>query len=561
MKNQIKNFFKKNIIIIAISLISTLLVINVALIFHYKTTIIRNNEAKKEAESIVYQTEQLVGYMLHNMDLGIRAYGVTKNKEMLKPTDGAIDNIDDIFNTIEAKLKAQSYDISGVQSLRKTFLDYGEFLHEMEHTAELDSMNMFRKMMEEDRGLKVFLHWSDVSAKIKLFEDKLTLDAEEKYQSAINDNIYLQIFILIVSLPTLGLIVFKIKNDNKSRQGLLKELEENNRKYVFNPGTEVDFHNPKELIEHSIKNLQQASEFIEHISEGQYDTDWPELNHDNKNLNGTNLAGRLTRMRDQLKQLKKEEERRLWSNEGLTKFSETVRNHQNDLTELSNEVVKFLTKYMGAQQGGLFVLKEEETESYLELMACYAFDRKKFIERKIEFGIGLVGQTYLEGETTLLTKLPQGYTHITSGMGGATPGCVVIVPMRYNDKIEAIIELASLGKFEDYQVTFLEKAGEFVASALQSVRTTEKMQNLLEASQSQAEQMRSTEEEMRQNLEELQTTQEEMVRRQKELDLMKEEEMERSRKVADENKQEIDKLIEKLKIAEEELRKVKTTQP
>jgi CHASE3 domain sensor protein len=558
MKNQVKNFFKKNIIILAIALISTLLVINVVLIFHYKTSIIENNQAKREAESIVYQTEQLVGYTLHNMDLGIRAYGVTRNKEMLKPAEGAIDKIDETFNAIETKLKAQSYDISGMQSLRKTFLDYVEFLHEMEHTAELDSMNAFRKMLEEDRGLKVFVHWNDVSTNIKSFEDKLTLDAEEKYQSAIDNNIYLQIFILIVSLPTLGFIIFKLKKDNIARQGLLKELEENNRKYVFNPGTEIDFHNPKELIEHSIKNLQQASEFIEHISEGQYDTDWPELNQDNKSLNGTNLAGRLTRMRDQLKQLKNEEERRLWSNEGLTKFSETVRNHQNDLIELSNEVVKFLTKYMDAQQGGLFVLKEDETESYLELTACYAFDRKKFIERRIEFGIGLVGQTYLEGETTFLTKLPQGYTQITSGTGGATPGCIVIVPMRYNNKIEAIIELASLRNFEDYQVSFLEKAGEFVASALQSVRTTEKMKNLLEASQNQAEQMRATEEEMRQNLEELMTTQEEMVRRQKETDLMKEEEIEKARKTADENKQETNNLIEKLKIAEDELRKVKT---
>jgi hypothetical protein len=427
----------------------------------------------------------------------------------------------------------------------------------MARMAELDSMSAFRKMLEEDRGLQVFLKYNEVDAKIRNFEEKLTQEAEEKYQAALVNNIYLQIFILIVSLPTLGFVVYKIKNDNNQRQYLLKELEDNNRKYVFNPGTEVDFHNPKELIEHSIKNLQQASEFIEHISEGQYDADWPDMNQDNKILNGTNLAGRLTRMRDQLKQLKKEEERRLWSNEGLTKFSESVRNHQNDLTELSNEVVRFLTKYMGAQQGGLFVLKEEETESYLELTACYAFERKKFIERKIEFGIGLVGQTYLEGETTLLTKLPQGYTHITSGTGGSTPGCVVIVPMRYNDKIEAIIELATLGKFEDYQVTFLEKAGEFVASALQSVRTTEKMQSLLEASQRQAEQMRSTEEEMRQNLEELMTTQEEMVRRQKEADLMKEEEIEKSQKVADDNKREIAKLVENLKIAEEELREFK----
>jgi transcriptional regulator with GAF, ATPase, and Fis domain len=312
------------------------------------------------------------------------------------------------------------------------------------------------------------------------------------------------------------------------------------------------------LIEHSIKNLQQASRFIEHISEGQYDTEWPELNQTNKNLNESNLAGRLTRMRDQLKQLKKDEERRLWTNEGLTKFSETVRNHQNNLIELSNEVVKFLTKYMNAQQGGLFVLKEDETESYLELTACYAFDRKKFLERKIQTGVGLVGQTYLEGETILLTELPQDYTYITSGMGGATPGTVVIIPMRYNEKIEAVIELATFGNFENYQIAFMEKAGEFVASALQSVRTTEKMQSLLEASQKQAEEMRSTDEEMRQNLEELLTTQEEMVRRQKEIDLIKEEEMAKAHKLAESNRQATNELLEKLMVAEEELKKFKT---
>jgi putative methionine-R-sulfoxide reductase with GAF domain len=557
MKTRVKNFLTRNAITVAIIVIVMLLATNVVLILQYKATLVRNNGIKLQAENIKYMSGQLIDYLLHNMDLGIRAYGATKNKEMMAPTNTAIEKIDEYFDKLENDLHKQSYDVTGLNELRKTYLDYGKFIHEMARMVDVDSVNAFRRMMSEDRGLKVFMHWNDVGVKISIHEDVIKGQAEESYQAAINNNIYLQFFILIVSLPTLGFVIFKIRRDNGERFSLLKELEENNRKYVFNPGTATYSNDQKQLIEHSIKNLQQASEFIENISEGRYDTTWTELSDSNKTLNEMNLAGRLTRMRDQLKQMKKEEERRLWSNEGLTRFSETVRNHQKNLTELSLEVVRFLTKYMNAQQGGLFVLKEDENEPYLELAACYAFDRKKYIERKIEIGVGLIGQAYLEGQTSLLTKVPQGYTYITSGMGEATPGCLLIVPMKYNDRTEAIIELASLEKFEDYEVAFIEKAGEFVASALQGVRTTEKMQNLLEASQRQAEEMRSTEEEMRQNLEELQATQEEMLRKQKEIDRIQAEEAERSRKVAESNRQATNKIIEKLKVAEEELRRLK----
>jgi putative methionine-R-sulfoxide reductase with GAF domain len=557
MKNKLKDFLTRNAITVAVVMIVLLLMTNVVLIIQYKTTIVKNNAIKQQAYSIKYMSAQLIDYLLHNMDLGVRAYGATKDKEMLAPSVTAVENIDECFDKLETALKKQSYDVSGLRELHKTYTEYGKFILEMARMVDLDSLNTFRTMMSEDRGLKVFMHWNDVGVKISIHEDVISTQAEESYQAAINNNIYLQFFILIVSLPTLGFIVYKIRKDNRERYSLLRELEENNRKYVFNPGTESYSNDQKQLIEHSIKNLQQASEFIESISEGRYDTTWTELSEANKNLNEVNLAGRLSRMRDQLKQMKREEERRLWSNEGITRFSETVRNHQRNLAELSLEVVRFLTRYMNAQQGGLFVLKEDGNESYLELAACYAFDRKKYIEKRIEIGVGLIGQAYLEGQTSLLTKVPAGYTYITSGMGEATPGCLLIVPMKYNDRTEAIIELATLEEFEDHQVAFIEKAGEFVASALQSVRTTEKMQSLLEASQRQAEEMRSTEEEMRQNLEELQATQEEMVRRQKEVDRIREEETERARQLAESNRQATNKIIEKLKAAEEELMRLK----
>ena len=513
---KLLSFIKKRSIAVVIAIVSMLLIGNAILIYHNKNKIIKNSALMRESESIRGQVGGLVSELLHGIDLGIRGYAITKKEELFSPTQAAIEAIDKRFDFIKKVLEKQHQDTAPLETLRKTYHDYGDFIMQMKDTLAVDSMRTFQKMLEEDRGLKVFMQWDDVGMKIIRNEDSLNVEANAEYESAINSNLYLQAFILMIGLPTLGYVIYKIQSDEKQRLLLLAKLEENNRKYIFNPGTAVAATNPEQVIDNSIVNLQQASEFIENISEGKYTAEWAGLNNINESLNETSLAGRLTNMREQLKQMKREEERRLWTNEGLTKFSEIVRNHQSNLTELSNEVIRFLTRYFGAQQGGLFVLREEGADSYLELAACYAFDRKKFIERRIDIGVGLIGQAYLEGETTFLTKLPEGYTYITSGMGEATPGCLVIVPMKYNDKIEAIIEIASLEKFEDHQISFLEKAGEFVASALQSVRTTEKMQELLSASQRQTEEMRATEEELRQNLEELQATQEAMNRMRRE---------------------------------------------
>ncbi|SKC87082.1 GAF domain-containing protein [Ohtaekwangia koreensis] len=508
-----KEFIRKNTIVVAVTLVAVLLIVNALSIYKNRDTIARNNAIRKQSEGIIKQTDNLVSYLLHSMDLGLRAYGVTKNPAMLGPLEGATSNTDSLFQMLKTDLQEQSYDVSELQELHKDFSDYGTYCFKMVEMVKLDSMNAFQQMLEEDRGLQLWSHWKDVGSKILTYENAMNQEAEASYKAAMDNNLYLQIFILLIGLPTLVFIVVKLRNDGKERLTLLSDLEKNNRQYVFNPGAAVEFHRPEEVIEHSIRNFQNASQFIESISQGKYDATWAELNETNQSLNETNLAGRLTKMRDQLKQLKKDEEKRLWSNEGLTKFTEIVRNHQQNLSDLSGEIIIYLTKYMGAQQGGLFVLNDANGTEYLELMACYAYDRKKYIERKIDIGVGLIGQAFLEGETTMLTKVPKGYAYISSGMGETIPGCVLIVPLKYNGKIEAIIELIGLNKFEAHEVSFLEKAGEFVAAALQSVRTTDRMHHLLTDSQRQAEIMRAAEEEMRQNMEELSSTQEEIQRR------------------------------------------------
>jgi PAS domain S-box-containing protein len=140
------------------------------------------------------------------------------------------------------------------------------------------------------------------------------------------------------------------------------------------------------------------------------------------------------------------------------------------------------------------------------------------LEKKVPPGKGLVGQCYLEGDTIYMKEVPQDFVNITSGLGDARPNCVLIVPLKLNDKIEGVIELASLKPFAEHEIEFIEKLGETLASAIITVRSAESTNILLEQTQQQAEEMRAQEEEMRQNMEELQATQEQMHRKNEEVE-------------------------------------------
>lgn len=488
--------------------------------FRNNRIIIHNNQLRERIALAEQTTSSILTRLVQATDVAVRGYAITEQEIYVDAFGFLYQKQKNIYPPLIASLDSLGADLSGIKRLEKGTLTYIDFSMQMIEEVQVGNMDKFKAMLAEGRGDQLYEVYVAASSDISAHMNQLNEEAMSNYSAALRWNKWLQIALLAISLPTIVSVILRIRKEARTRDRLYGKLAENNHKHLFNPGRPIannQDHQLAEVLDTSIENMRQASDFVTHIAEGNYDVRWKGLNEENSALNQTTLAGALVKMREKMKGAKEADRKYLWVTDGLAEFSTLVRNHQHDFKLFADEVIAYLVNYLGAQQGGLFVVGDDEDEQCLQLKASYAFDKKRFVEKQIKIGNGLVGQVYLEKKPIVLTQVPEGYTHITSGLGDATPRCLIVMPFAYNGKVEAVIELASFHVFAPYQQEFLAKAGEFVASALISLKTSEKMQAFVQEAKERSDMMRSQEEELRQNMEEMASTQEEMQRREQEL--------------------------------------------
>ena len=266
----------------------------------------------------------------------------------------------------------------------------------------------------------------------------------------------------------------------------------------------------RQILEENTQRQKILSEYVANISEGIYSV---EMKLDVKK---NSFAKALVELKDKLhkasieeRKQQEENEKRNWTTHGLTKFAEILRDNSDSIYNLSYTIISNLVKYLNANQGGLFIINDSHPrDRHLELTGAYAYERRKFLNKRIEFGEGLIGMCILEGKTTYMTDIPAGYLNIQSGLGDSSPRSLLIVPLTLNEVYFGVVEIASFNEFTDYEIAFVEKVGENIASSLSNAKTNERTSTLLKQSSKQADLLKTQEEEMRQNMEEMQAIQE-----------------------------------------------------
>ncbi len=268
-------------------------------------------------------------------------------------------------------------------------------------------------------------------------------------------------------------------------------------------------------IERSINNLidslSEIRNFTQSIAEGNLDVEYTPKS--NKDVIGTSLIQmqrnlKIAKLEDEKRQ--EEEKIQRWAIEGEAKIGEILRDYSQTPEELYYQIISFLVKYTDSVQGALFIVDKEQ--KIIKLVAAYAYDRKKFFEKEIPFGVGLIGRSFIEGESLYITNVPKGYSSISSGLGEQEPRSVLIAPLKFNDEIFAIVELDTFKDYKPYVRNFVEKVGINIASTIANSIIGQQTRELVKELQEQSEMMKIQEKELRKNIEKLKTSKDEIKR-------------------------------------------------
>ncbi len=189
-----------------------------------------------------------------------------------------------------------------------------------------------------------------------------------------------------------------------------------------------------------------------------------------------------------------------WLKTNLARFTGMLQG-QRELTTVGRMLLSELAPLVNAQQGVLYQM-ETETAGHMTLLSSFA-DSNEGHPETVRLGEGLVGQCALEKRRMLISDLPQTTVPIRSGLFQAVPRNVIVLPVLFEDRVKAVIELASLNAFTTSHLAFLDQLTSSIGIVLNSIEATMQTEGLLKQSQQLAGELQTQQKELQQTNEQL----------------------------------------------------------
>jgi signal transduction histidine kinase/HAMP domain-containing protein/DNA-binding response OmpR family regulator len=219
-----------------------------------------------------------------------------------------------------------------------------------------------------------------------------------------------------------------------------------------------------------------------------------------------------------------------WLKTNLAKFSRLLQG-QRDLLTVARLILSEMAPLVEMKHGVFYIADTLEEDTNLNLLASYAYKKRKTVSNQFDLGEGIVGQCALEKKRIIMTNVPRDYVKINSGLGEAAPTNIVALPVLFEGNIKAVIELASFDAFTENQLAFLDQLTESIGIVINTIEANMRTEELLKQSQSlaqelqlgqaelqetnrrlelQAQSLKTSEELLKQQQEELQQTNQEL---------------------------------------------------
>jgi HAMP domain-containing protein/CheY-like chemotaxis protein/signal transduction histidine kinase len=190
-----------------------------------------------------------------------------------------------------------------------------------------------------------------------------------------------------------------------------------------------------------------------------------------------------------------------WLKTNLARFTGMLQG-QRDLTTVGRMLLTELAPLVNAQQGVIYQM-EGEGSGGMVMLSAFAGDGEDGHVRRLKSGEGLIGQCASHKRRMLITDLPPENVSIRSGLLEAKPRNVIVLPVLFEDRVKAVIELASLSAFTASQLALLEQLTASIGIVLNSIEATMQTEGLLKQSQQLATELQTQQKELQQTNEQL----------------------------------------------------------
>ncbi|HXA41259.1 MAG TPA: HAMP domain-containing protein, partial [Phenylobacterium sp.] len=185
-----------------------------------------------------------------------------------------------------------------------------------------------------------------------------------------------------------------------------------------------------------------------------------------------------------------------WLKTNLARFTRMLQG-ERDLSTVSNLVLSELAPLINAQHAVFYVSDlDAEGQEVLNLAATYAFNNRKHLANSFKLREGLIGQCAYEKSRILLTNVPADYVQISSGLGEASPQNIIVLPALFEGDVKAVIELATIGDFNETQQAFLDQLMESIGIVLSTIAANMRTEGLLKQSQLLTSELQAQQEEL-----------------------------------------------------------------
>lgn len=510
--------FKRNLLVSS-SISMLLLIVSSTASYLSIRSLLDSNRMVNHTNEVIYNLNGATMVMV-DAQTGMRGFLVSGRDEFLK----RYINAENESNVYLEKLKVLTQDnsiqqksLEELKPLKKLFFDYLAVRIEEKRKGEIIEANTL------DEGRR---HMDNIRGVLSRMENKEQTLLKERISSSETYGNYSLILILsaaIIAILISILFFVRILNDFTARVRLQKELEKSEAE--------------------TAERIRIISGVAGEISQGNYEIRVDASKSDALSNIGDSLNNMAESLHHSFTNLSDKE----WLRAGIAELN-MVMIGEKTLEQLTKDIIEYLAAYTNSNAAVMYLVDGDQ----LRTVAGYSYILNKERE-SFKIGEGLTGQVASSGKLMELKSISPEDIRISYALGELKPGHVVAVPVM-EDKINGVIELATLKQYSKRDIEFLSSISNNIGIAIKAAQNRKRVQELLEETQAQSEELQtqhgeleSMNAELEAQTEKLQASEEELRVQQEELQQTNEELAERS-VLLEEKNMEIQKKSEDLEL-------------